>query len=334
MSPRLTVVILNYNGRHLLETLLPSVRDQRYRDFRVVVVDNGSADGSPAWLRDSWPEVEVVALAENIGVTRALNVCAHSADSELVALLNNDLELDPGALGALVEAMDADPEAGSAAPKLCDFRERGVIDGAGDLFLWRGHGHRRGHGERDRGQYDQPGEIFGACGGASVYRRVALQSVGGFDESFGAYFEDVDWSLRAQLAGWRCRYVPSAVVFHMGSATLGRELNDFTRYHLWRNGIWVVLKGLPVATLLRHAPELLTGQAINLAAAWWDRKLEVWWHAVRDALAALPRVLGERRRIQRARRVTPRELEARIEARPPAGAPAALAPNQSRRARA
>ncbi len=191
--------------------------------------------------------------------------------------------------------------------------------------MWRGHGHRRGHGERDVGQYDQPGEIFGACGGAALYRRAALDAVGVFDEDFEAYFEDVDWSLRAQLAGWRCRYVPSAVMFHMGSATLGRGLNDFTRYHLWRNGIWMAAKGLPAATLLRHAPELLTGQAINLAAAWWDGKLDVWWRATRDALAALPRVLAQRRRIQRARLVTARELEARVGARPPAGALAVAA---------
>ncbi|HYM55355.1 MAG TPA: glycosyltransferase family 2 protein [Solirubrobacteraceae bacterium] len=309
---RLTVAIATYDGRELLERALPSLAAQRFRDFRVLVVDDGSSDGTAQWLAERWPAVEVLAQP-NRGVTAALNTCLRaSRDTELVGLFNNDVELDPDCLGELVAALDEHPEAGSAGPKLLDLNRPGVIDGAGDVLTWAGHGHRRGHGEPDRGQYDEPQAIFGPCGGAAVYRRSALEVVGELDEDFHAFFEDVDWALRAQLAGFQCRYVPAAVVHHVGSATLGAGLTDFTRYHLWRNAVWVLAKGMPASLLARHAHQLLAGQLVNLAVAVRDRKLDIWARAWRDAIAGLPRMLTRRRRIQRARRISPRELERRL----------------------
>lgn len=296
--PPLTVVVLSYDGRHLLERLLPSLEAQEPRDFHTIVVDNGSRDGTAAWLARRWPAVEVVALPENLGVTAGLNACLRAADSELVALLNNDLVLGPDALAELVGALRAHSQAGSASAKLLDFSEPTLIDGAGDGFAWSGTATRRGHGERDRGQYDQPEDVFGACGGAAVYRRAALEHVGGFDETFSAFLEDVDWAFRAQLAGWSCRYVPSAVVYHMGSATLGPGLTDFTRYHLWRNAIWLVAKDYPAWALLRHAHHLLAGQLLQLAVACRDRKLGIWRRVMADALRGLPAVLRRRRAVQ------------------------------------
>jgi len=314
VSVVLTVAIPTYNGRGLLEVVLPSLASQRFRDFDVVVVDDGSTDGTAEWLAAQWPDVEVV-VQENQGVTAALNACLRAgADTELVALFNSDVELDPDCLGELVGALREHPEAGSASPKLLDFERRDVIDGAGDVLKWAGHGHRRGHGERDRGQYDRPQAIFGPCAGAAVYRRSAIEVVGDFDADFHAFFEDVDWALRAQLAGLQCRYVPSARVYHMGSATLGAGLTDFTRYQLWRNGVWLFAKGMPASLLARHAHQLLAGQLVNLAVAVRDRKLGIWLRAWRDAIVGLPRMLARRRRIQRTRAVSPRELEARLEA--------------------
>lgn len=310
-TPRVTVAIANYNGSELLHGALQSLDAQTFRDFCVLVVDDGSADDSVAWLRTSRPGVELIAQ-ENAGVTAALNVCLSAPRTELVMLLNNDVELHPDCLGELVAALDAHPEAGSATVKLVDFHRRDVLDGAGDVLTWAGSGHRRGHGEVDRGQYDQARAIFGACAAAAVYRRTALDEVGVFDADFGAFCEDTDWALRAQLAGFDCRYVPSAVVFHMGSATLGAGLTDFTRHRLWRNTVWMLVKGLPASVALRHAHQLLLGQAINLAVAVRDRKLNIWLRAWRDALQGMPRMLQRRRAIQGARRVSPRVLEARI----------------------
>jgi hypothetical protein len=302
LAPSLTVAVLSYNGRQLLEVILPSLAAQSFSDFEVVVVDNGSSDGTAAWLHELWPQVEVVSLPQNVGVTAALNVCARSGRGELVALLNNDLELDRNCLGELVAALREHAAAGWAGAKMLDYARRDVIDGAGDVFTWAATGGRRGHGERDRGQYDAPRAIFGACGGAALYRRSALERVGDFDEDFFAFYEDVDWNLRAQLAGLSCRYVPTAVVYHMGSATIGRGLTDFTRYHLWRNTLWIIAKDLPAAALLRHAPQLVLGQLVNLAVAVRDRKLGVWLRVWRDALRGLPRALRKRREVQ-ARRV-------------------------------
>jgi GT2 family glycosyltransferase len=310
----LTVAIATYDGRELLEVALPSLARQRFRDFRVLVLDDGSRDGTADWLSTHWPGVEVV-VQPNSGVTAALNACLRAArDSELVALFNNDMEFDPGCLGELVRELQAHPEAGSATPKLLDFRRREVIDGAGDLLVWAGHGHRRGHGEVDRGQYEEPVAVFGACGGAAVYRRSALEAVGEFDEDFYTLFEDVDWALRAQLVGLQCRYVPSAVAYHVGSATIGPGLTDFARYHLWRNGVWLIAKGMPASLIARHAHQLLGGQLLNLAVALRDRKLRLWARAWTDAIAGMPRMLARRREIQRSRRISPRELELLIAA--------------------
>jgi GT2 family glycosyltransferase len=306
----LAVIALTYNGRHLLETFLPSLAAQHFRDFQVVIVDNGSSDGTVEWLAESWPDVRVVALKDNLGVTAALNVCLEAAaGADLVGLFNNDIELHPDCLGELVAAMRGHLDAGSAAAKLLDFAERDVIDGAGDIFFWQGTGWRRGQGEVDQGQYDQPQPVFGACGGAAVYRRAALDAVGSFDDDFFAFFEDVDWALRAQLAGFSCRYVPSAIAYHMGSATLGKGMTDFARYHLWRNSIWLVAKDYPVEALIRHAPALARAQLANLVVAARERKLIIWWRSLRDALLGLPKLLRKRWRVQRTRVIRVAELD-------------------------
>jgi GT2 family glycosyltransferase len=191
-----------------------------------------------------------------------------------------------------------------------DYYHRQTIDGAGDVFRWTAKGWRRGKGERDRGQYDAPQAIFGACGGAAIYRRNVFEEVGGFDEDFFAFYEDVDWNLRAQLRGFSCRYVPTAVAYHMGSATIGRGFTDFTCYHLWRNVVWIIAKNLPVGALLRHAPKLVLGQLVNLGVAVIYGKLDVLWRAWRDAVRGLPRALRKRRELQARRRMGIRGLEA------------------------
>jgi GT2 family glycosyltransferase len=309
---RLTVGIATYNGRHLLETVLPSLLAQTLAHFRVVVVDDHSGDDTLAWLAEHWPTVEVIAHPSNLGVTAALNSCLRVGDTELVALLNNDLELDPRCLEELVAALDAHPEAGVACAKLLDFEHREMLDGAGDIYTWGGEANRRGQGLPDRGQFDRPEEVFSACGATAVYRRAALDAVGDFDERLFANYEDVDWCFRAQLAGWSCRYVPSAVAYHMGSATLGRGASDFALYHNWRNAIWVIAKCYPTWALARHAHQLVFVQMRNLAIAARRGKLSLWLRVWLDALAGMPSVIAERRRVQRASTIARARLEALI----------------------
>jgi len=300
-QPRLTVGIATYNGRELLEIVLPSLRTQRFRDFRVVVVDDASSDDTAAWLAEHWPEVEVIVHPRNGGVTAALNSCIRAGSSELVALLNNDVELDPSCLGELVDALAMYPQAAVACGKLLNYSRRKLLNGAGDVYSWGGEAKRRGKGVRDTGQYDQPQEVFSACAAAAVYRRTALEQVGGFDERLFVGYEDVDWCFRAQLSGWSCRYVPTAVAYHMSSATLGKGTNDSKLYHGWRNEIWVVAKNYPAWALVRHAPALALVQARHLALAVRIRRVSLWLRAWRDALAGLPSVLADRRKIQASR---------------------------------
>ena len=304
-----TAAILTYDGRELLETALDSLSRQTFGDIRTVVVDNGSSDGTAAWVRERWPDVQLVVHDENRGVAAALNTCVGAADGEFVLLLNNDVELEPDCVGKLVAELRAHPDAAVAGAKLLDFSRRELLDGTGDRYSWAGFAYRRGQGEVDRGQYDGDRDVFGACGAVALYRSSALDAVGDFDEQFFALCEDVDWSFRAQLAGYRCRYVPDAVAYHVGSASLGPRISDFTLYYNWRNQIWVVVKNYPAAAFVRHGFDLALGQLAMLFVAVRQRFLGTWLRAWRDALRGLPTVLRKRRAIQRARRVGRRELE-------------------------
>jgi GT2 family glycosyltransferase len=297
-----TVAIATYNGRELLATVLDSLERQSTADFRTVVVDDASTDGTPDWLAEHWPQVELLAQPENRGVTAALNRClAARGDSEFVLLLNNDVELEAGCIERLLGDMRAHPEAAAAQAKLLDFTRRELLDGAGDSYSWAGLAHRRGQGEEDSGQYDALRDVFGVCAAAAIYRSSALEQVGPFDDQLYAYCEDTDWAFRARLAGFTCRFVPEARVFHIGSASLGPRVSDFTLYQNWRNQIWVVVKNYPRAALIRHLPDLAMGVLATLYVAIRRRSLGVWLRAWRDALKGLPEVLGKRRTTQAAR---------------------------------
>jgi GT2 family glycosyltransferase len=307
--PRTELVVLTYNGRELLEAALPSVFAQAYESFGVIVVDNGSEDGSRAYLAERWPEARVVALPENVGVTAALNRGVEAAGAPYVGLLNNDLELAPDWLGELVRALEQHPEAASATGKLLSFSKRDVIDGAGDVVSWSGSCVRRGRGEPDRGQFDEPEEVFSASGAAALYRRSAFETVGLFDEDFYAYLEDVDWGFRARLAGFTCRYVPTAVGYHIGGATTG-EAADFYHAHLRRNAALLVLKDYPASRIFRHAHEVVAYQLALLLVSVREGKGRQHLRGWGEALRGMPKTLRKRRRIQRGRRIEPASLEA------------------------
>src|SRR3954454_4607703 len=302
---RLTVAIPTYNRRDLMDVVLPPVLAQEIdAALDVVVVDDGSTDGTPACVRERWPSVRVVEQ-ENRGISAAMNRCLEEGvGSDYVALLNNDVEVAPGWAAAIVAALDADAHAGSATGKMLDYGVRDVLDGAGDEMRWSSGCWRRGHGERDRGQYDRQEYVLSACGGAAVYRRAAIDEVGGFDSDFVAYYEDVDWGLRAQLLGWRCVYVPSAVCFHMGSAstTSSERANDFAML-LRRNGFFLILKDFPLRAIVRHLPAI-----VRHHVGWFIDSVRSGlgvWHlrAFASALRNAPAMVRKRRTIQRARRV-------------------------------
>ncbi len=249
MSPRVSVVVVNLNGRMMLESCLNSLWSQVYEDFEVIVVDNGSTDGSVDYLRSMAEErLRIVALPDNRGFAGGSNEGIRVARGACIATLNNDAEAHPGWLGALVDAMEAEPSRGMCASKILFAGDRRRIDKAGHLIYLDGLNHGRGSGEMDTGQFDRVEEVLFPDAAAALYRRDMLDEVGLFDEQFFAYGDDADLGLRGRLAGWTCIYVPSAVVYHIHSATAG-EFSALKAFLIERNRIWVALKVFPLPLL-------------------------------------------------------------------------------------
>ena len=256
-DPQINIVIPNYNGLRFLPDCLESIEQQRYRDYRVTVIDNGSSDGSLEYMRESHPEMHCISLPDNRGFSAAVNAGILSSPAPFVFLLNNDTELPPDCLQHLVDAAAEQTGFDFFAPKMLSFNQRDVLDGAGDGYIRGGAGYRLGTMEKDSEVYNQPGPIFGACGGAVLYRRSLFDRVGLFDEDFFAYLEDVDLNLRINRAGLRGYYVPAARVFHIGSATSGSKINAFIVKLSTRNSLYVLLKNYPLSLFVRFFPVIL-----------------------------------------------------------------------------
>lgn len=320
-ASRVSAIVLNYNGRALLEIVMPSLARQTYTDVELVVVDDCSSDGSVEYLAAHWPAVAVVSTGErNVGVAAAFNVAVAAARGELVALLNNDLELEADWLERLVAGIDRHPDAGSVAGKTLNYWRREELDGAGDVFTLSATAHRRGVGVRDAGQYEREEEVFAPSAGAALYRAAALTDVGPFDESFTAYLEDVDWGLRAQLAGYRAWYVPSAVAYHMGSRTTGGDASALYYGLLRRNTIAVLVKDVPLAFALRNIHHIAWHHAFGLVQSARRRRLRVHLRAFADAARHLPGWLAARRRILGSARIELRDFGRLASGRERAGA--------------
>ena len=313
--PRASAAVLNYDGRPLLEAILPTLASQTFEDLEIIVVDNGSSDDSREYLREHWPAVRVVSTGPaNIGVAAALNVCVDAARGEFVALLNNDIELEPDWLAELVAALDADPGLGSAVGKLRNHYRRSELDGAGDVFLRGGVGGKRGNGEQDRGQYEYSDEVLCPTGGAGLYRASALAAVGPFEEWLYAYYEDVDWGLRAQALGLRCRYVPTARGYHMDGGTTGGRRNP--RYYALqqRNVVALLVLNVPLRYIAANLPRIAVHQARAAARATREGMLAAHLAGLMRALLSLPSLLRRRRARARARTLSVTEYARAISA--------------------
>ena len=305
MSPRVAVVVPNWNTRAFLGPCLESLRRQTFRDFETLVVDSASTDGSVGFVEERFPEVRVLALPENRGFSGAVNAGIEASSADLVVLLNNDTEQDPGWLEALVRAAERRPEAGLFASKLVDFGDRRLLDGAGDALRKSGLPYRLGHGERDRGQFGSEEFVFGACAAAALYRRSVFEEVGLFDEDFFAYCEDGDLSFRAQLAGYRCLYVPDSVVYHVGSVSTGGKRSATATRLGTRNGLLLLVKNLPGPLVRSYLPSIVLGQlsrllVVSLSPGGPRAHLE----GLVEAWRLLPKMLKKRRHIQNGRRVS------------------------------
>jgi GT2 family glycosyltransferase len=302
------VVVVNANGGDLLERALRAVAEQTLPPRRVLVVDNASTDGSVDGLEERHPSFEVLRLDQNVGFGAANNIAVQAAsDCEWVALLNPDAFAKPRWLEALVEAARAEPDYSFFASRLLLADDPRKLDGTGDVYHVSGLAFRRDHG-RPVGSVERPGaEVFSPCAAAAMYRRSEFLEVGGFDERYFAYLEDLDLGFRLRLAGHRCRYVPESTVLHVGSPSTGRT-SDFTVFHAQRNMVWTYSKNMPAPLVWLYLPEHLLVNLLALAAYSVRGQARVVWRAKRDALRALPRVLRERRRLQSNRKADPWQL--------------------------
>ena len=310
MSPQVTIVILNWNGRQFLAPCLDAVLAQTFADFEVVVVDNGSSDGSVEFLRSRYPQVRLVVNERNLGFAVGNNQAIRASSATFVATLNNDTEPEPGWLGALVAAMESDTRVGMCASKMLFAHRRDVINSAGIAVDRAGIAWDRMGGQPDDPTAAALEPVFGPCAGAALYRHAMLDDVGLFDEDFFAYLEDVDLAWRAQSAGWRALYVPQARVYHHHSAT-AREGSPFKNRLRGRNKWWVVLKNYP--RLVRWLPVIAAYDlaAVTYALLWMrDANPLLGRLAALRGLAAMTR---KRRTIQRRKRVNDAEMLRRLE---------------------
>jgi GT2 family glycosyltransferase len=302
--PLISVVILNFNGKRYLDACLSSLAVQTYRDFEVIVVDNASRDGSAEYLEAQFPWARVIRNRANLGFAGGCNKGIRHARGELILTLNNDTKADSRFIECLVTPMLSDESVGTCAAKMLLPDDR--INSAGICLSRSGAAWDRGMFEPDWGQYDLSQEVFGPCAGAALYRKKMLDEIGLFDEDFFLYMEDVDLAFRAKLAGWKCIYVPEAVVHHHHGGTAGFG-SDLAVYYGNRNVIWYTVKDFPTGLLLTSLPWIV---GRNLAV--------IPYYALRgqgktilrsklDALRGLPRMLKKRKSILR--RVPEKELE-------------------------
>lgn len=301
--PSVSVIIPNYNGLRFLPVCLDALRGQSYPQelTEVILVDDASTDASVKFGRERYPEVKIVQLARNGGLAIGCNSGARAATGELLVMLNNDTEAEPGWLAALVEAAATNPHAGAVASKMLLFDRRDTLHNAGDLMGADGIPRNRGVWERDAGQYDDQPEIFGGCGGGVLYRRAAWEQAGGFDERLFMYLEDVDLAWRLRLLGWAAVFAPQARLYHHLSATGGGVLAS---YYVGRNTIWVIAKDMPGPLIRQHFGRIVQAQcrvAWDAARAWRGAAARARLRGQLAGLAGLPRVLGWRRVVQETR---------------------------------
>ena len=252
---KVAVVILNWNGRHLLERFVPLLVERTGEDAELIVADNGSEDDSVAWLKKNHPRVRVIVLEQNHGFAEGYNRALEQVDADYFVLLNSDVEVGKDWLGPLLRFMEDHPRAGACMPKILSLRERDRFEyaGAAGGFIDRyGYPFCRGRimnvTELDRGQYDQLVPVFWASGACMMVRAALWRETGGLDPDFFAHMEEIDLCWRIQKKGYRIYAVPDSQVWHLGGATL-HEANPRKTYLNFRNNLYLLYKGLPAGKL-------------------------------------------------------------------------------------
>lgn len=291
--PLVSVIIINYNGKHYLKNCLSSLSAQSYPAIEVIFVDNASSDGSVDYVRKEFPSIRIIESNKNLGFAKGNNLGIKEAKGELIATLNNDTQVTSRWLEELVSAMNSDEKVGMCASKMLFMKDHGMINSTGICLSRSGVCWDRGIFESDEGQYESQEEIFGPCAGAALYRKSMLSEIGLFDEDFHAYVEDTDLAFRGRLAGWKCLFVPRAIVYHIHGGTGGFD-NDYTIYYGNRNVLWVTIKNFPKLLFFSSVPWII-GRNIGVIP-YYILKGHGWAviRAKVDAIKGIPMMLAKR----------------------------------------
>lgn len=295
-APSVSIIVVNWNGKQLLSGCLQSLRRQTYTDFEIIVVDNGSTDGSLDYLTKIFHDVLPIALSKNRGFTGGNNEGFRQSSGAYIVLLNNDATLKEDWLESMVSVMESDPGLGSCASKII-IEGTELLDSAGDLFTTAFTGTKWGELQK-AALFTAPRTVAGPCAAAAIYRRSMLEQIGFFDDDFFLNHEDTDLNLRAWLAGWRCQFVPGAVAYHKVSASIG-NLSDTSVYYFSRNSLWVWIKNVPTSLMFCLLPQRILYELnsfVNfcLIHGKWSPFFRGKW----DAIKGLPAMYKKRKQLK------------------------------------
>lgn len=297
-----SVIVLNYNGKRFLEDCFSSLENLDYPGdkLEIILVDNNSSDGSAEYVKKNFPRVKIIENKENLGFSAGNNVAVRRADSKYICLLNPDTRVTRDWLKELIKLAEEDSKVGIVGSKVLFMRDPEIIHTTGIAICATGRLQERGFGEEDNNQYSEDREIFGASACAVLLRKDMLEEIGGFDEDFFAYCEDVDLAWRARWAGWKCVYAPKAIVYHWHSGIWGYG-SPQQRYLVVRNRLWTIVKDWPLKYILFHFPLVVL---FHILAAFWllfKRGDYSYFTAFFDFLKGFPNALRERNRIVKKR---------------------------------
>jgi len=303
---KVSVIVLTWNHKEELDMCLNSLKKQSYKNFEVIVVDNGSTDGCQELVRKKYKGFKLIENHKNLGFAEGNNVGIREAKGEYIVVLNNDIEADKDWLKEYVKEAEKHPETGSFTCKLLFYDRPDVINSIGHKIFWDGTCVDEGFDEKDKGQYGKVREVFGAPGGISFYRREALEEVKEgkdyYDSDFFLYSEDLDLGFRLQWRGWKCLYVPKAKLYHKHGSTC-KTIPNITLYHYIQNKVYVMIKNYPLRLLIAYSPVILSRQVVSFFyylvrfnKAAFKARFMIFWN--------LPKMLRKRWRIQRRRKVS------------------------------
>ena len=257
-----SVVIPNFNGIAFLDSVLASLEGQTLSNFEVILVDNGSTDGSCSFVTANYPWVHLIELSENFGFCGAVNAGIRAAKAPYVLLLNNDTEVKEDFVEEMLAAIRRHKNAFSCGARMVQYHDRDRLDDVGNYYCALGWSFARGRG-KDIHAYETEDKIFSACAGAAIYRKKIVEKIGYFDEEHFAYLEDTDIGYRARIYGYENWYAPKAIVYHVGSGTSGSRYNQFKTRYSSRNNIYLIYKNMPLLQIILNLPFLAVGFLIK-----------------------------------------------------------------------